>query len=263
MMPDEDEVVTMLSPFPGINPFLEHKLFWSDFHQSFLKEIKTRLVKLVGPKYYVQLDNQIYLHELSAKERGFIGRSDLGLSTSQPATTGPLRGVIPAPLHVPVPAVDVEKIYFLVVRDLETQRLVTVVELLSHTNKYSGPDRDMYLGKRKNLISGSVNFVELDLLRGGPHMPIPGLPSCDYCILVRRAMDGPVAGLWPFSMRDPLPTIPIPLLSPDEDLSIDLQEIFHLVFDEGGYAPLLYEFPVQPALTPTDASWVQSLLSST
>ena len=45
---------------------------------------------------------------------------------------------------------------------------MTVIELLSPTNKYAGPHREQYLGKRKELLQ-SRHLVELDLLRWAAH----------------------------------------------------------------------------------------------
>src|SRR5438552_7171583 len=46
-------------------------------------------------------------------------------------------------------------------------RLVTVLEILSPTNKTPGEAQEKYLQKRHELYSGEVNLVEIDLLRGG------------------------------------------------------------------------------------------------
>jgi hypothetical protein len=58
-------------------------------------------------------------------------------------------------------------------------RIVTVIEFLSPTNKVRGPGQDEYLKKQSELRQGGVNLVEIDLVRSGdarfgvaPH-PIP------------------------------------------------------------------------------------------
>jgi hypothetical protein len=67
--------------------------------------------------------------------------------------------------------VDTEPLSFLEIRDRDSHELVTVVELLSPSNKYAGPDREQYLAKARILQRSPVHFVEIDLLRGGPRMP--------------------------------------------------------------------------------------------
>jgi len=55
-----------------------------------------------------------------------------------------------------------------------TGRLVTVLELLSPTNKLESDDRDCYLRKRRGFRQGGANVVELDLVRqGAPVFPAP------------------------------------------------------------------------------------------
>ena len=81
-----------------------------------------------------------------------------------------------------------------------------------------------------------MNFVEIDLLRGGGRMPMEGLAACDYCVMVRRPADGRNVAVWPMALREPLATIPIPLLPPDRDVAVDLQALLHETYDAAGYA---------------------------
>ncbi|MCI0446412.1 DUF4058 family protein, partial [bacterium] len=104
-----------------------------------------------------------------------------------------------------------------------------------------------YISKRTLLLNGDAHFVELDFLRGFPRMPLDSLPACDYYALVSRVKSRPKAGLWPIGLRDALPAIPIPLRTPDPDISLDLQEVLHRVYDESGYAKYIYAGqPVPP-----------------
>ena len=103
---------------------------------------------------------------------------------------------------------------FVEIRERDTCRVVTAIELLSPTNKNPGPDRELYLSKRLRYSQSDVHLVEIDLLRGGHRMPVEGLPACDCYVQVSRVEERPSVGLWPIMLRDPLPTIPIPLLAP-------------------------------------------------
>ena len=40
----------MLSPFPGMNPYLEQSDAWTDFHCNFIVRIRESLSDRVGPK---------------------------------------------------------------------------------------------------------------------------------------------------------------------------------------------------------------------
>src|ERR1700756_959812 len=102
----------MPSPFPGMNPYVERATVWHDFHESFMPLVREILTAQVLPRYFVRIDQHMYIHELSAEERRFIGRG--------------------------IPAVDSETLSFLEIRDRDKHELVTVIELLSPCNKYAG-----------------------------------------------------------------------------------------------------------------------------
>jgi hypothetical protein len=92
-------------------------------------------------------------------------------------------------------------------------------------------------------------------------MPMTGLPPCDYCILISRWERRPDAETWPFTLRDPLPTLRVPLQAPDADLLVDLNKALQRVFDEAGYASHIYGRQPQPPLAPNDADWAKNLLA--
>jgi Protein of unknown function (DUF4058) len=106
---------------------------------------------------------------------------------------------------------DVENVRFLEVRNSHGRDLVTVIELLSPSNKRAGDDREQYLAKRRELLRSPAHLVEIDLLRGWTPMPREGRPECDYSVMVSRAEKRRAADLWPIRLRDRMPMIPIPL----------------------------------------------------
>ena len=61
---------------------------------------------------------------------------------------------------------------FLTIQELPGRKLVTVIEVLSPTNKKTKDARAEYLEKRRDLIRSRVNLVEIDLLRAGEPMPL-------------------------------------------------------------------------------------------
>ena len=139
--------------------------------------------------------------------------------------------------------------------DRERWSVVTVIELLSPTNKAVGSDRTAHLAKRQQWQEGPAHFVEVDLLRDGPRLPLDGLPTCDFYALVSRVEDRPRVGVWPIGLRDPLPIVPIPLTFGDADVPLDLRAAFNRVYDGAGYARYLYSYPLDPLLSPEDAAW--------
>ena len=110
--------------------------------------------------------------------------------------------------------------------------------LLSPTNKRRGADgRDIYLEKRQEILDSQSHFVELDLLRGGRRLPIRTKSSLGthYYALVSRRGRRPRADLYHWSLRQPMPTILIPLANGDADVPLNLQTAFSVVYDRARY----------------------------
>jgi hypothetical protein len=246
-----------------MNPYLEQDHVWHDFHERFCPAIAEFLTPQVRPNYVARIDEHVYIHELPAEPRRFAGRADVSLART-PAAEGVQAGaaVLEPPARVQLPAIDIERLGFVEIRDRLDRRLITVIELLSPTNKYAGPDREQYLAKRGQLLASGTHFVEIDLLRGGPRLPLENLPECDYYVLVSRAEERPQAGLWPFRLRERLPIVPVPLRSPHPDAQLDLQALLHRIYDAAGYEDDIYTGEPQPRLTPEDAVWTRQFLPS-
>lgn len=168
-----------------------------------------------------------------------------------------------APTRVMLPAVRREGGKYIKILDGKNQRVVTVFEILGPSNKTPGPDREAYLLKRSEYLASGVNLVEVDLLRRGPRMPLgegPGL-SAPYLVLVSAAWDFPQAGVWPISLRDPLPAIPIPLTKESPIVELSLQKCFTQAFAMGRpETEIDYSRPPEPPLEEPDASWAVELL---
>lgn len=253
----------MPSPFPGMNPYLEQRTVWHDFHERLCPAIAEALSLQVRPNFFIRIDEHVYIHELSADERLFVGRGDVTvhqIGRPQPAVDV---AIVEAPSRVRLPAVDIEQVSFLEIVDREDQRVVTVIELLSPSNKRPGPYREQYIAKRSELLRNWVNFVELDLLRGGPRMPMDNLPECDYCALVSRWRERPDAGVWPIRLRETLPTIPIPLEPPHPDAKLDLQSVLHRVYDGAGYEDYVYRTQPDPPLSASENEWSRDFVATT
>jgi hypothetical protein len=240
----------MPSPFPGMNPYLEQHSIWHDFHLNWVVRASGNLAKQVRPKYIVTFGELIFSLECDE-----IARSSLVSHTGCAA----IGYGLPVEGTAPIEAI-VEKHRYLEFRDRESRQLVTVIELLSPSSKRPGPDREQYRAKRRQLTHSGVHVVELDLLRGGPRLPLDGLPPCDYYAMVARAEDHPRAAVWPIRLRDPLPTIPVPLRAPDPDAKLDLQALLHQLYDAAGYEDYLYADEPQPALDPEQRAWAGSVL---
>jgi hypothetical protein len=239
-----------------MNPYLEQETVWHDFHERFCPMAAELLALQVRPHYIVKIDEHVYIHELPDASRTLIGRGDVTLAQrgEHPAAASATPA---APSRVRLPAVDMERLSYLEIRDRQDMRLVTIIELLSPSNKQPGPDREQYVAKRSQLLHSAVHFVELDLLRGGPRMPMENLPPCHYYALVSRMDERPHAGVWPIPLPDPLPVIPIPLVAPHPDARLDLKQVLDRVYDAAGYEDYIYQGQPRPPLAAEQAQWAR------
>jgi hypothetical protein len=165
-------------------------------------------------------------------------------------------------VRVPIEEIKIEETY-LTVKELPGRKLVTVIEALSPTNKKAKRPRREYLKKRRDLIRSRVNFIEIDLLRGGTPMPlVDPLPSNDYRILISRArpVRREIAHL--FNWRTPIPAIQIPLLPEETEPVVDLNSILHSLMDRAGYEIVIdYRRPPRPRLRRADAAWAETIIA--
>ena len=67
----------MKSPFPGMDPYLEHPALWPDVYISLLTAISDAIVPCVAPKYYVGLERRAFC--LNIEELVSVCRPDVAI----------------------------------------------------------------------------------------------------------------------------------------------------------------------------------------
>ncbi len=196
----------MPSPFPGMDPYLEHPGSWPDFHHSFITYWCDALADALPANYEARIDERVNLEQAPWE------------LTKQ----------------VPLVIMDPEEQAYIKILHLPDRRLVSVLELLSPTNK-EGTGRADYLIKRNALLKQDVHLVELDLLVGGHRLPMRrALPSGDYYAFVSRWERRPNCEVYAWTLRQALPTIRIPPRAPDPDIQSNLAEVFQGPTNEAG-----------------------------
>ncbi len=227
----------MPSPFPGMNPYLEHPRVWADFHNTYVPALRAEL----QPKLVTEFYAQIQVHSYSTE---WIG-SDLEIVHGSKYDD----------------ALE-ERYCYLEIINLKTDKLISVIEVMTPTIKIGTMNRGSYLDACRKHIESGVNVIELDLLRAGKRLLGSALPSCDYCAIVCRKSRSTEAHVWPVELRQTLPTIPIPLTSEAPEVELDLQAVLHRIYDEGGYGHRIYRRSPVPRLTPQDAHWAAEILAA-
>ncbi len=212
----------MPSPYPGMDPFLEMQE-WDDFHPTFNTVLREFLSPALEPDYLVRVERRVHVER----------------DGTEPET--------------------MRRETYLVVRDRETMQIVTVIELLSPSNKRrNGDGCREYLMKREEFLSSPAHLVELDFLRGGIRLPVVGsLPPGDYYAIVSRANRRPRCEVYAWTLRDRLPSIPIPLKLGDDDAVVSLQEVFETVYQRARYdLSVKYDAALDPPLNESEQQWV-------
>ena len=151
----------MPSPFPGMDPYLESQPFWSDLHGSLLSTIKQELQKTLPAHYSVWSDIYIWLHEPDAETRR--GKPDDFITSESEHGSNLVLATLSAPTTTILPAIRREGNKYLKIKEVRSERVITILEFLSPTNKAPGVDRDAYLAKRNEYLATKTNVVEIDL----------------------------------------------------------------------------------------------------
>lgn len=256
----------MPSPFPGMDPYIEERREWPDFHADLAGEIRARLNAVLQNNYYATtvIHTAYDIIEIAKRDTQSIA-PDVSLWRTGPSkVTGAAVALIDPPLAESQIPLEVEvRLANVEVREAGTDRLVTAIEILSPVNKRSGVQREKYLRKRQELFRTDVHVMEIDLLRGGQRSPLAITPPpAPYYVTLGRARNRPRVDVWPIQLQDRLPRLPIPLLAPDSDVVLDLGAVVRDVYERGAYARRIdYAQPAPPPeLTPAEQAWVADLL---
>jgi hypothetical protein len=261
----------MPSPFPGMDPFLEHPDIFPDFHDRFITHLSEAIQARLPPPYVASLGRRAWIEVTErfiepdvqvVRPRGTRPSAAASVAVAEPTRTRPL--VIRVPhdeRHEPLVEVYLGR--------GSERRLVTSIEVLSLTNKTPGAHgRDLYLRQQREIIDSQVHLVEIDLLRAGEHTTavprhrlIRFAGEFDYHVCIHHFDNLEDYFVYPLRLSEPLPEIAVPLLPGDPPVSLDLQAVFHRTYDAGPYRREIdysQDTPVPP-LGPDQQSWLRQL----
>lgn len=284
----------MPSPFPGMDPYLEDHGVFPDLHQSLASAVRDALNGLLPARYYAKLESrpEIGITDDTHTTRPVVpdvavlhappvrpkrpGDAVAVLEEVKEVAGDEEPGVRPARSYEVSIRGDAVPHVLVEVRDsVSDHRLVTLVEIVSPSNKRAGPDREAYVRKQQDVLRTDANTVEIDLLRAGRHPFARAAladfvaqvePPRDYLVLVSRywrRLTGVVGyQIYPVGVREPLPQFYVPLREHEEEVLLDLQSIFDRVYDNGPYrrGAVDYTTAPTPPLGESDAAWADGLL---
>lgn len=248
-----------------MNPYLENPDRWPTVHNRLIVGLADLLTPLLLPKYQVDIDKRVY--EVTGLNTVLIGRPDVTVQQSRhprqipEAIASRASAVTKAPIRVTLPMPEEMREPYLEVKDAETQRVVTTLEILSPSNKH-GEGRQRYIEKRQKILNSQTHLIEIDLLTQGEPLPLAqGNVESDYRILVSRSPSRPAADLYPFNLPEPIPEFPLPLAPEDSEPTIDLQTLLQQVYDRSGYDYFIdYQQDVTLLLPDKALAWIDRLL---
>jgi hypothetical protein len=246
-----------------MNPFFEQR--WRDAHATLITYVRDALQESLPQDLVAVTEEEVVTIGGAASTRAF--RPDV--QVRDPWTPGGSddwrlaeEATIPAPIHV---FMDDEVERWIEIRD-DVGRLITVIELLSPSNKLEGRERDRYDAKRRFFLGGGANLVEIDLVRQGKSIFADRIRemmrqavAC-YCVCVFRAAQPHGREIYPVRLRERLPAIRIPLRSTDTDVVLDLQPLIDKCHERGRYHRLDYRRDLGPPLGADDAQWMNERL---
>jgi hypothetical protein len=250
-----------------MDPWLEDPTIWPDVHNSLITSIRDVLAPQLQPRYFVGLESRTAVLTGLDVERVYKPDVSIQATESQSAVRESSVALLERPdvrtYTVSIATREETEETFVTIQELPARKLVTVIEVLSPTNKKTKEARAAYLQKRDDLIITNINFVEFDLLRAGEPMPVrKSPPLSDYRILVCRARRSSQAVLYAFPYTSPIPAIPIPLLRGDSEPVLDLNPVLHALCERARYDLVIdYTQPPDPPLRPADEAWAKSIIA--
>ena len=254
----------MPSPFPGMDPYLEGYL-WPDVHQALAAKIRQQLAPRLRPRYVTRLGLAVLSEEPDEAEVKimFPDIEVLRARRSQQLTEPGIRAGVSAPtLAAPLVLPRIEmRAPRVEVREVASNALVTVIEILSPINKRE-PNLSKYRDKVTDMYQASVHVLEIDLLRRGVRIHADArLQAAAYLLTLTRAMESKLEA-WPLQLADKLPIVPVPLRPPDADVPLDLHAALNEIYDEAAY-DLSIDYrqpPPPPPLSPKEAEWLPTVV---
>ena len=258
----------MPGPFPGMDPYLEQPAVWPTVHPLLATYASESLNNLLPSGYAARVGERIYVLEpersiypdmaVFRHGRTPAGHADGGVAVTEPADPPWVLSALPGEMH---------EYYIEIVPVADQNRVVTVIEVLSPSNKSAGSvGRDLYLAKQREVLHSDTHLIEIDLLRQGEHTvtaqrePLRARGRWDYLVCLHRGR-ADYYEVWPVRLKQPLPRIAVPLAGEDPDVVLDLQAVFARCYDAGAYARTVdYRLDPEPALSAENAGWADALL---
>jgi hypothetical protein len=244
-----------------MDPYLEAPGLWHGLHARLLTHISETLQSQLAPHCVAMIEKRVLL---GPPDGGVWPGDEPGERQRGRREAVAAVAVRPRPEGTAIPEIiDVPGLFithrWIAIREAGSKRLITAVEVFAPWVK-SGQVRESYSRQREPLLHSDVSLVEIDLLRAGQHTVAVGesvLRPSDYRVCVHRP-GSRYFELVRFGVREPLPTIAIPLAHGLSDVVLRLAAVFRQCYDAGPYAYAV-DYAAEPdsPLDGEDAVWAR------
>jgi hypothetical protein len=248
-----------------MDPYLERH--WGDVHTRLVTYASDQLQKYLPRDLRARVEERVVVSEWD-RHRSFFPDVRVIEAERRPRRPAKSKAIIALaePLVIDL-ANEPETQRFVEIRDVSSgSRLVTVLEVLSPSNKRPGEGQEQYLRKQQELRDAGVSLVEIDFLRAGdwivalPEGALEPARRTPYRVVVRRGWRRLQAEYYGIDLAGRLPTIRVPLRLTDSDVPLDLQALLEQCYENGGYDDIDYTKAPDPPLPAVAARWAAQLL---
>jgi Protein of unknown function (DUF4058) len=249
-----------------MDPYLEAPEFWHYVHHELIGQIARKLNRDLPEGFAAHIEEVVYIARPEQFAPDITVNTQFAVATNIPRDSSSTSSVaIATPIWIEVPSVELHLPRIDVVTTHGKRSVVTALEVLSPINK-RGEGREKYQRKQRRLLQDSVNLVEIDLLRAGIHtvsVPKDKLAKethWDYLICLHEAGKSGF-DCWPFTVRDAIPPLRVPLDENNEPLVLDLGAMLTEVYETGPFRREIdYSVEPMPKLSAVDVGWADTLL---
>jgi len=258
----------MKSPFPGMDPYLEK--YWHEVHQSLITYTRDFLQANLPAPLRARIEQRVLLEVESDNWRAVypdvhvVEFPHASLPAAVEAETAV--AIEEEPLLITPQSEPLTEGYIEIVDAESGNRVITVIEFLSPTNKLPGRGREQYLFKQRDVIRAGANLVEIDLTRTGqrtlavPDELVPPAYRTTYQICIWRSRLPSRFELYRIPLMRRLPPLSIPLRAKDTDARMALQMQLNRCYTNGRYDDLDYRAAPNPPLNAEEAALADEML---
>ena len=215
----------MLTPFPGMDPYLEAESLWPLFQHKLVTCLYESLLPGILDRYRAQITKRGYPCDAT-------------------------------------PAGKINEEEYIEIRHRRDGRLATLIDVVSPANRTTDAGRRAYRDTRRAGRDAGANLVEIDLvLQGKPMLDYErgALPEFDYAVTVKRGTQPERYEVYATTLRERLPRFRLPLAEDERDTVIDLQSVFSRAFAMGGFRTRIDYHGALPSIGDRSAALVQQV----